>query len=59
MKVADPYFILVRIKATHGCVMCRGIESDCSTDTIFVQAYNSIDTNYYKQQYYLRVGGNN
>ncbi len=31
----DPKAVVVRMQATHDCVMCRGIESKCVTDTLF------------------------
>lgn len=32
-KVSCAKAVVVRITSTHGCVMCRGIESDCETVT--------------------------
>lgn len=33
ISLLDPIYLKVTVKAKHGCVMCRGIESDCETKT--------------------------
>jgi len=34
-SILSPEFLIVEGIATHDCVMCRGIESECSTNTIY------------------------
>lgn len=31
----NPFYLKVTVKAKHGCVMCRGAESDCETKTYY------------------------
>lgn len=31
----SPYALFVKVSAKHQCVMCRGAESDCTTETYF------------------------
>ena len=35
VKVLNPKKLEVRIQAIHTCVLCRGIESSCDTQTVF------------------------
>lgn len=35
VNLLDPAYLKVTVKAKHGCVMCRGAESDCETKTRF------------------------
>ena len=43
----QPEWIQVKLTATHTCVMCRGAESDCETETMYVR-YNCVqDTELY------------
>lgn len=53
-ELLDPEFILVKAEATHGCVMCRGAESDCATDTMWskVNVLNAKESPYALSQYY-------
>ena len=37
-NLLKPQWISVKLTATHTCVMCRGAESNCSTDTIYTRA---------------------
>ena len=49
-KVLNPKFLVVELTATHDCVGCRGIESDCLTNTIFTS-----DNKDYLQEFYARL----
>lgn len=62
-KIIQPQFILIEAEATHDCVMCRGAESFCSTNTMFTKVNNLIVKNEaeyqlfinkYKEEYYKR-----
>lgn len=52
IKVLDPRAVFVRVEATHGCVMCRGIESNCST----VTSVSLYDRNLNKNSYIYLEG---
>ena len=36
-NLLQPEWIQVKLTATHTCVMCRGAESDCETETMYVK----------------------
>lgn len=36
-NLLKPQWISVKLTATHTCVMCRGAESNCSTETIYTR----------------------
>lgn len=52
-KVIDPLFLVVEITATHDCVMCRGVESNCSTNTLS----SSGNASFFMQDYFMRTKG--
>lgn len=41
VKLLNPKELYVNVKARHTCVMCRGAESDCETETFFNYNINS------------------
>jgi GTP cyclohydrolase I len=46
-----PECLYIRATATHACVMCRGIESDCQTDTLYKYGDDS-----YLFEFFMRLG---
>lgn len=49
--VVNPYEIYVIARDTiHTCVLCRGVESECDTDTIY-----SIGDNKYRTEFFERI----
>lgn len=42
-NLLQPEWIKVKLTATHTCVMCRGAESDCETETSYVR-YKTLTT---------------
>ncbi len=47
-NLLQPEWIQVKLTATHTCVMCRGAESDCETETAYVRYNNCVqDTELY------------
>ena len=42
-NLLQPEWIKVKLTATHTCVMCRGAESDCETETAYVR-YKTLTT---------------
>ena len=41
-NLLQPEWIQVKLTATHTCVMCRGAESDCETETAYVRHNNCV-----------------
>ena len=37
-NLLKPQWISVKLTATHTCVMCRGAESNCSTETVYTRS---------------------
>lgn len=61
-NLLKPLWISVKLTATHTCVMCRGAESNCSTETIYTNqvSHKSPETvsGFYADPFeYLRSGG--
>ena len=53
-----PRFVMVHMKASHTCVMCRGAESiNSSTDTMYINGHetNPDKVELFKQEYFYRV----
>ena len=46
VRIIKPKYLKVTLTATHTCVMCRGAESNCSTETYFVFK----DKEYYNEE---------
>ena len=45
-NLLQPEWIQVKLTATHTCVMCRGAESDCETETMYTKFKERTDTDY-------------
>ena len=55
----DPIFCVVRVVAEHSCVACRGIETDCETDTLCCNWRNLLEEDpneTYLNEFLMRVG---
>jgi GTP cyclohydrolase I len=54
VKTLNPKFLIVELTATHDCVGCRGIESNCLTNTVFAtENFNP----FFISEFYARVKG--
>ena len=55
----DPIFCVVRVVAEHSCVACRGIETDCETDTMCYSWRSILEDDpeeRYLSEFMMRVG---
>ena len=58
----DPVFCVVRVVAEHSCVACRGIETDCETDTLTYDSApdytcdNKASNSWWLSEFMTRVG---
>ena len=53
----SPQFVIVHAVATHDCVMCRGIESRCETDTINILSVSNdpLRLKTLKEEFFSRI----
>ena len=54
-KTVDPHCVYVAAQATHTCVACRGIKSDCKTITKYV--WTCDEENHYGYEDFKTLGG--
>lgn len=50
VNLLDPKYLIVELEAEHSCVGCRGVELDCSTNTL----YESTSNNDLKREFFIR-----